>query len=93
MTADVWLIIVGIALIVHGVYEQRLRARALDGSIPTVKHVLVPRTYLDEQLPVEEDDGSKSTTSAALSSLFDNASSPWLERAATLPSATTFSKS
>jgi len=69
----VFFIIVGIFLIVHGIYDQKLKAIEKNKRI---EYRFIPRTYLEEQL-------SEGNVSDKMKTMFGK-ESPWFERTVTL---------
>lgn len=66
--------VLGLFLIMHGMYEEKIRAIEKDKRI---EYRFIPRTYLEEQLA----DGN---VSGKMASMFSK-ESPWFERTVTLP--------
>jgi hypothetical protein len=63
------MLFVGMLMIVHGVYEQRLKALEKNKQ---VEYRFIPRTYYDEQL-------AESTVTKTFKRMFDR-ESPWSDR-------------
>jgi hypothetical protein len=73
-TLILFLFIIGVFLIMHGIYEQKIKALEKNKRI---EYRFIPRTYIEEQL---ED----SNVSGKMANIF-NKESPWFERNITLP--------
>jgi len=69
------LFFVGIIMIMHGIYQQKLK-QAQDNV--KIEYRFIPRTYYEEQL-------ANTNMSSQFKNMF-NDSEPWLERNVTLPS-------
>lgn len=69
----VFLLFTGTFLIMHGIYDQRIKAIEKNKRI---EYRFIPRTYLEEQL-------SDSNVSGKMADMFGT-SNPWLERNVTL---------
>ena len=66
--------VLGLFLIMHGMYEEKIRAIQKDKRI---EYRFIPRTYLEEQL-------TDTNVSGKMASMFTK-ESPWFERTVTLP--------
>jgi hypothetical protein len=66
--------VLGLFLIMHGMYEEKIRAIQKDKRI---EYRFIPRTYLEEQL-------ADTNVSGKMASMFTK-ESPWFERTVTLP--------
>lgn len=66
--------VIGLFLIMHGMYEEKIRAIEKDKKI---EYRFIPRTYLEEQL-------ADTNVSGKMASMFTK-ESPWFERTVTLP--------
>lgn len=66
--------VLGLFLIMHGMYEEKIKAIEKDKRI---EYRFIPRTYLEEQL-------ADTNVSGKMASMFTK-ESPWFERTVTLP--------
>ena len=66
--------VLGLFLIMHGMYEEKIKAMEKDKKI---EYRFIPRTYLEEQL-------ADTNVSGKMASMFTK-ESPWFERTVTLP--------
>lgn len=70
----VFFFIIGVFLIMHGIYDERLKAIE---ERKRIEYRFIPRTYYEEQL-------SDNNVSDKMASMFTK-ESPWFERTVTLP--------